>query len=156
MIKILVFGAPAGKKNLFDRKRRSLWGRRFFCNGGFSLRKIDDFINVLKSNKLSFPLNYYTTYECMKSGFIRYLKLYLDTLNQKERNKVNFLQVFEDTFWTYAIFYDNFKLPSIDETNKFCFDGDPYFFYKKNNYKLPMALHGYYDYLNFLEKIKYK
>ena len=54
------------------------------------------------------------------------------------------------------IFYDKFKLPSINETNKFCFDGDPYFFFKKNNYQLPMALHGHYDYPDFLEKIKHK
>lgn len=155
-------GAPAGKKNIFDRKRKKLWGRRFFCNGGFSLRKTSDFINVLKSNNLSFPFNYYTIYECMKSGFIRYLKLYMKTFNQKDINKAKFFTnnfyLHEDTFWTYfaTIFYDKFKLPTTNEANKFCFDGDPYFFYKKNNYKLPMALHGHYDYPDFLEKIEYK
>ena len=30
------------------------------------------------------------------------------------------------------------------------------FFFKKNNYQLPMALHGHYDYPDFLEKIKHK
>ena len=39
---------------------------------------------------------------------------------------------------------------NLHRAQKFCFDGDPYFFYKKNNYKLPMALHGHYDYPDFL------
>ena len=35
--KISYIGALAGKKNLFDRKRKKLWGRRFYCNGGLVL-----------------------------------------------------------------------------------------------------------------------
>ena len=40
-------------------------------------------------------------------------------------------------------FNKNFVLPTLSEANNFSFDGDPYFFYKKNHNKLPMGLHGY-------------
>ena len=55
---ISYIGAPTGKKSPFDRSRKKLWGRRYFCNGGFSLRKISDFISVLESSKVRYPFNY--------------------------------------------------------------------------------------------------
>ena len=152
-------GAPAGKKNPFDRTRKKLWARRFFCNGGFSLRKVSDFINVLESSKISFPFNYYTIYECSKSGFFPFFSLLRKTKNHNFSNKGEYfaqnLNLHEDTFWSYfaTIFYDEYKLPSLSETTNFCFDGDPFFFYKKNYFKLPMALHGHYNYIEFLKKI---
>lgn len=160
--KISYIGAPAGKKNIFDRTRKKLWGRRFFCNGGFSLRNTNDFIKVLESDQISKPINFLTIYECLKSGFIKYFELINQTNSQKKIKKAEFFTknfyLHEDTFWTYfaKIFYDKFKLPTLNETNKFAFDGDPFFFYMKNKYKLPMALHGHYNYLNFLKKIGYQ
>lgn len=158
---ISYIGAPSGKKNIFDRSRKKLWGIRYFCNGGFSLRKISDFINVLNSNSITKPFNHYVRYECLKSGFIKYFFLLFKTLRQNEFNKAKFFTenfyLHEDSFWTYfaKLFYKDFKLPTLKQTNNFAFDGDPYFFYKKNNYKLPIALHGHYDYPKFLKKIKF-
>ncbi len=159
---ISYIGAPSGKKSIFDRSRKKLWGRRFFCNGGFSLRNVNDFLRVLSSDKLSNPINYYSIYECLKSGFGKYLALLYRTKKQKEFKKADFFTknfyLHEDSFWTYfaKIFYREFKLPSITQTNNFAFDGDPYFFYKKNGDKLPVALHGHHDYLNFLNNLKLK
>ena len=157
-LNISYIGAPSGKKNIFDRSRKKLWGIRYFCNGGFSLRKTSDFIKVLNSNIIQSPFNYYTRYECLKSGFLKYFLLLIKSMMQNKSKKAEyFTQNFylhEDSFWTYfaKIFYKNFKLPTLQQTNNFAFDGDPYFFYKKNNNKLPVALHGHYDYLNFLKK----
>ena len=156
---ISYIGAPTGKKSPFDRSRKKLWGRRYFCNGGFSLRKTNDFIRVLESSKIGYPFNYLTIYECLKSGFYRYIKLYLKTLFSKNIYKgesfAKNLYIKEDSFWTYfaPLFYKKYSLPTIDQANSFCFDGNPNFFYKMNKYKLPMALHGPFDYLKFLEKL---
>ena len=156
---ISYIGAPTGKKSPFDRSRKKLWGRRYFCNGGFSLRKITDFISVLESSKVRYPFNYLTIYECLKSGFFKYINLYLKTLFSKSIYKGEFfaknLYIKEDSFWTYfaPLFYNKYSLPTIDQANSFCFDGNPNFFYKMNNYKLPMALHGPFDYLKFLDKL---
>ena len=156
---ISYIGAPTGKKSPFDRSRKKLWGRRYFCNGGFSLRKISDFISVLESSKVRYPFNYLTIYECLKSGFFKYINLYLKTLFSKSIYKGEFfaknLYIKEDSFWTYfaPLFYNKYSLPTIDQANSFCFDGNPNFFYKMNNYKLPMALHGPFDYLKFLDKL---
>ena len=156
---ISYIGAPTGKKSPFDRSRKKLWGRRYFCNGGFSLRKTNDFIRVLESSKIGYPFNYLTIYECLKSGFYRYIKLYLRTLFSKNIYKGEYfaknLYIKEDSFWTYfaPLFYKKYSLPTIDQANSFCFDGNPNFFYKMNKYKLPMALHGPFDYLKFLEKL---
>jgi len=152
-------GALTGKKNLFDRSRKKLWALRFFCNGGFSLRKVNDFIKVLESSNILFPFNYYTLYECSKSGYFNFIILLIKTISQNIQHKGEFfahnLKLHEDTFWSYfaTIFYKKYKLPSIREANNFSFDGDPNFFYKKNNLKLPMALHGHYNYIEFLKKI---
>lgn len=155
-------GALSAKKSPLDRSRKKLWARRFFCNGGFSLRKIIDFIDVLESDEIKFPVNYLTTYECLKSGFFKYFLLYFKTLMSKDRNKGEYFAknfyLKEDTFWTYfaGLFLKNYKLPSIQEANDFCFDGEPNFFFKKNKNKLPMALHGPFDYLNFLDDRNFK
>ena len=160
-LNISYIGAPSGKKNIFDRTRKKLWGIRYFCNGGFSLRKTKDFLEVLNSNLVQNPFNYYTRYECLKSGFLKYFYLLAKTLKQNNSNKAKYFTenfyLHEDSFWTYfaKIFYKDFKLPTLEQTNNFAFDGDPFFFYKKNNYKLPVALHGHFDYLNFLKKIKF-
>ena len=157
--KISYIGAPTGKKSPFDRSRKKLWGRRYFCNGGFSLRKISDFISVLESSKVRYPFNYLTIYECLKSGFFKYINLYLKTLFSKSIYKGEFfaknLYIKEDSFRTYfaPLFYNKYSLPTIDQANSFCFYGNPFFFYKLNNFKLPMALHGPFDYLKFLDKL---
>lgn len=154
-------GAPTGRKNPFDRSRKKLWARKFFCNGGFSLRKIKDFINVLESNKMNFPVNKFIITECMKSGFVKYLSLYYKTLLSNERFKGHFfaqnLYVKEDSFWTYFanLFIKDFKMPNLNQCTSFGFDGDPEFYYSRNNKDLPMALHGDHEYLKFLKKINY-
>lgn len=155
-------GALTGTKNIFDRTRKLLWGTRYFCNGGFSLRKISDFISVLESNNMSFPFNYYTLYELTKSSTIKYLSLFFKTKYSKSKNlgeyfALNFY-LHEDTFWSYfaTIFYKNYKLPSKKICLEFCFEGDPNFFFKKNSRQLPLALHGHHNYLEFIDKINSK
>lgn len=159
--KISYIGAPTGKKNPFFRKNKRLWARRYFCNGGFSLRNVNDFINTLESNRIRFPLNLLVVYECMKSGFFKFFILYFKTLFYKKKFKGEFFAknfyLKEDTFWTYfsTLFNDDFRLPTLKQSTSFSFDGDPYFYYKKNKKNLPMALHGHFNYLDFLKKIKH-
>lgn len=152
-------GAPTAKKNIFDRSRKKLNKVKYFCNGGFSLRKIDHFIKVLNSSNLRFPFNKFTILEISKSGIFKFLILYFKTLFHSKTTKgiyfSNNLYVHEDTFWSYfaTLFLKEYKLPRKEDCLKFAFDGDPYFYYKKNNYNLPVALHGYHNYLEFLKQI---
>lgn len=160
--KISYIGAPTGRKNLFDRNRKKLWGRRFNCNGGFSLRKIEDFLTVLNSQSMNNIMNKTTLKACIKIGLLKNYKLLYQSSKQNKNKMISYFisnfDLNEDTFWTYfaIIFNKKFTLPTLEEANHFAFDGEPNFFYKKNNYKLPMALHGYHEYLKFLKKINYK
>ncbi len=153
-------GAPTAKKSPFDRSRKKLWKLKYFCNGGFSLRKVDDFLSVLNSENIRFPFNKFTIKEIFKSGFFKFLILYIKTFFHKKNKKglyfSNNLYVHEDTFWSYfaTLFHDNFKLPDKEDCLKFAFDGNPDFYYKKNNFQLPLAFHGYHNYVKFLDKIK--
>lgn len=155
-------GGPTAKKNPFDRSRKKLWRLKYFCNGGFSLRKVNDFSNVLNSKITRFPFNKYTIMEMLKSGFLKFIYLYMKTITQKNSPKglyfSNNLYVHEDTFWSYfsTLFIDNFKLPNKEDCLQFAFDGNPDFYFKENNFQLPLAFHGYHNYVEFLDKKKMK
>ena len=68
---------------------------------------------------------------------MKYFYLLAKTLKQNNSNKAKYFTenfyLHEDSFWTYfaKIFYKDFKLPTLEQTNNFAFDGDPFFFYKK-------------------------
>ena len=73
------------------------------------------------------------------SKLFNFLILYIKTFFHKKNKKglyfSNNLYVHEDTFWSYfaTLFHDNFKLPDKEDCLKFAFDGNPDFYYKKNN-----------------------
>lgn len=149
-------GAPSAYKSFFDKKK--LTRVKLFCNGGFCLRKVDHFLMVLKSNKLKLPINKYIFYDFIKSrkNFTNFIKLFFQTLAQTSRSRGSyFAEKFyanEDVFWSYyaKFFYENFHIPNKSTCLNFAFDGNPSFFFQKNNNKIPMAFHGYYEYLEFL------
>jgi hypothetical protein len=152
-------GAPSAHKSIFNKKK--LTKVKFFCNGGFCLRKVDDFLKVLNSNKINLHINSNIFFDIIKNRkyFYNYIKLVFYSFIRLKLKGNNFAKDFfanEDVFWSYyaKFFYKKYKTPDKIMCLKFAFDGDPYFYYKNNKNKLPMAFHGHYNYKNFLKNIK--
>ena len=154
--KFSYIGAPTVHKYPINKKP---WRLKFFCNGGCSLRNVKDFLNVFNSKKIMLPYNKYTIQALLKPKKIKkFLDLYIQSnkFNNKTEYFLNNFYLNEDVFWTYfaILFNKDFKLPSLTDCLSFAFDGQPEFNFKKNNYSLPFALHGNFDYENLLNKIK--
>ena len=153
-------GAPSAYKSVFDKNK--LTRVKLFCNGGFCLRKVDHFLMVLKSNKFNPIINKYILYDFIKSRkyFFNFIKLFLKMLAQPPHLRGSYFAknfyANEDVFWSYyaKLFYKNFQIPNKSTCLSFAFDGNPDFYYKKNNFQLPLAFHGYHNYIKFLKKIK--
>ncbi len=120
-------------------------------NGGFSLRKISKFIEVLTWKKnIKGIRKLFCEYKACKSlkGFlllilksvgyhntVRYL------LNFYRKNKIN-----EDIFYSYHFAAGSnisINVPSIETAIKFSFDRFPQYIFKLNNNHLPFGCHGW-------------
>lgn len=122
-------------------------------NGGFSLRKVQSFINILEADKMvkneNEILNNY-----LNSGFKNMLMKFPDTLlklSGKGRKSKEFIRNFpvnEDYFWGhYAPKIDaGFKVASIDEAIKFAFECSPSKLFERNNKQLPFGCHAWWKY----------
>ena len=149
-------GGPSYHKKLINKKPKS---PKFFCNGGFSLRKVDDFINVLDSHNIYFQnidlkiINQI----CFRGYFLKFLKLLLKSIffGNKKYFITNFF-LNEDVFYTYfaKLFIKKFKLP---KNSKECAyfalsEGIEYYIEKYN--KKPFGIHGYNKKIDLLLKKK--
>lgn len=146
-------GAPTVKKSLLDRKNRKPNKLKYFCNGGFSLRKVHDFINVLDSQSINL-LNNYTWRELLKVWkIIKFTRLLYKSYKSKKLAQYfarNYYQ-HEDVFWSYfaKLFSKDFK--NADSKNltylaQFAIDTGPQFVRSKINYGHPFAYHKLYAY----------
>lgn len=96
-------------------------------NGGFSLRKVQTFINTIKKFE-------------GKQRIERY------------RNAEGNYLYAEDVFWGCEVnrYFPNIKIPSFKEALNFAFDMNPSLCYELNGSKLPFGCHAWYRYdLNF-------
>ena len=150
-------------------------------NGGFSLRKVNSFLDVLNSNKinlLNFKI-YQIRYLLSLRRFTNFFNfLTTITLNYYKnifiiRKKKSLSQIFiknfhkyynEDVFWSIFpnIFNKRFNLPNFHLALSFGFDKDPKELYLINDNKIPLGCHSWHIntnklfWRNIIKKIKAK
>lgn len=122
-------------------------------NGGFSLRKVADFLKVLRRpyffrNKLmeEWPGRWW-------SNAYRYIK---DYWSYSYKNTQVNIAVNEDLFWGLFVSArcDYFLVPDLDEAAKFSFETEPEYLYFRNDHKLPFGCHAWERYaLSFWERV---
>ncbi len=122
-------------------------------NGGFSLRKVADFLKVLRRpyffrNKLmeDWPGRWW-------SAAYRYLKDYW--CYSYKNCQVN-IAVNEDLFWGLFVSArcDYFLVPELDEATKFSFETEPEYLYARNHRQLPFGCHAWERYApSFWERV---
>ncbi len=135
-------GAPFVKENL-NEGTCSIVGQG---NGGFSLRKISSFYNVVKQVK---KLQFKHPFFCADNPF--YINLWRDI-------KYNIVYNFsfypfqpvinEDVFWAElipAVFF-KFNVPDAVDSIPFSFEVCPSYLYMLNHGKLPFGCHGWWKY----------
>lgn len=124
-------------------------------NGGFSLRRVQDFIDCLQEN------SYLPNCLAKKpgkvfdgSGQLRFLKHHYLFAWSKGifQTRIN-----EDVFWGLLIpkRYSQFKVAPIEMAYQFAFDAEPRYLYTLNNQQLPFGCHAWerYDRDFWLEKL---
>ena len=114
-------------------------------NGGFSLRRIPDFLRVLSRPRIfknvlmeSWPGN-------LRSTIYRYLKDYHSLVYQNTRFNID---VNEDLFWSLFVPRECsfFRVPSPAEAVNFAFEAHPDYLYDLNNQILPFGCHAWQRY----------
>lgn len=121
-------------------------------NGGFSLRRVQAFIDVLESKDF-FPDN--RTFKSIpaRAGIINLVFFKLLILTSPYLKKLNrralFLFFFgsnEDLFWSFfaKYFTENFTVSDADEALKFAFELYPEFCYEENQHELPLGVHAWF------------
>jgi len=122
-------------------------------NGGLSLRKIKTFISVLESKDLFF--NEFKYYETSYRADIQYMIIIRIFRKLKLSSLKLFLFLYkgnEDYFWAFyaKFFIEEYKVASIGESLKFCFEENPSFCFNSNKKELPFGAHAWKRYdLNF-------
>jgi hypothetical protein len=124
-------------------------------NGGFSLRRIDSFLKVLKSRRLwqspnarllnIFQSNIKTPYK-LKAA-IKALHLFIPQLNGIN-NELDAYKAPEDHFWANrATYYSpDFKIASVSEALPFAFECVPRYCYDITHNTLPFGCHAWERY----------
>ena len=124
-------------------------------NGGFSLRKIDGFLSVLKSRKLwRNPLRH--TYRALRSNLspagkifslASSLKLFIPAKNGV-RQELDAYSAPEDHFWANraAHYHPGFRIAPLDTALQFAFECVPRYCYERNGHRLPFGCHAWERY----------
>lgn len=148
-------GAPWFKNYLSYEEGANLWR---VGNGGFSLRKIKTFIQILETRKPI--LGFVSLCEKYKKRPYKVrcwcvLKAMLGWHNTLRYYVSEYVDQ-EDLFWTQYVPSLGFKMliPSVDEAVSFSFERSPEYLYNQNNQQLPFGCHAWkkYDYDNFWSK----
>lgn len=124
-------------------------------NGGFSLRKVAAFLNVLESDKKIIHLTDFNQIRSLYAqnkvkGVIKFLQVYL--IGNNTHYKKNQFSLNEDYFWGILVqnLFLEFKAASVQEALKFGFEVHPARMFKDNNNNLPFGCHAWWRYdLNF-------
>src|SRR5258705_1912336 len=114
-------------------------------NGGFSLRKVETLLKVLKSPGTAIdPAEYWRDFCAQHSAFKQFINLprkYLKGLSMF--NNVDWYcrhpHDFEDIFWANIAprVYPEFKIATIKQALRFSFEMAPEYCFAENNYELP-------------------
>jgi hypothetical protein len=124
-------------------------------NGGFSLRRIDGFLSVLKSRKL-WRDPAVRIRELLRSprhplrkaiSLVKALRLFLPVFNGI-RQELDSYSAPEDHFWANRAvhYHPGFHIATLDQALKFGFECVPRYCYEKNHYKLPFGCHAWERY----------
>lgn len=131
-------------------------------NGGFSLRRVNSFQNVLRSFKFkyspfySFPdlleryfLSHFEKQSLLLNGFDKSMVLLKSCVRSTSyRNNLNYLKssgVNEDIFWGIYVptVFTDFKVASIDVASKFSIETSPELIMSRIAPKLPFGCHAW-------------
>ena len=119
-------------------------------NGGFSLRRVKTFLNVLDLfNLFRFPFfNVYGIQEALTHVNI-FLKITKHSFLVKKRSYLPILPwqfpYYEDRYWSEYVkqFFPWFKVATIKDATAFSFEANPEVLFSLNNQELPMACHAW-------------
>jgi hypothetical protein len=124
-------------------------------NGGFSLRKVESFLQVLRSPVYAVdPAIYWQTfwgsrpkhtqYVNLPRKFLKRLRLFngarWETFRWRSRTGCN-----DDHFWSDRSnhYFPDFKIADVQTGLRFAFEVAPRFCFELNNYKLPFGCHAW-------------
>lgn len=127
-------------------------------NGGFSLRRVQSFLNIIRSSVYQVdPAAYWQDLCAGKSGYFRLCNLprkYLKSLRRfngaqwemrqwlrhYDRHRTN-----EEFFWVDrgSHYYPEFKVAPFEEGLRFAFEVDPRHCFELNNHQLPFGCHAW-------------
>ena len=114
-------------------------------NGGFSLRRVSDFLNVLLRPRIFKNVLMQHWPGSMVSTIYRYLKDYHSVVYRDWHFNID---VNEDVFW--GLFVPKqcsfFRVPSPAEAVSFAFEAHPDFLYELNQQELPFGCHAWQRY----------
>ena len=126
------------------------------CSGGFSLRRVQRFLDILRSDSYAIdPDEYWQRITADRSALSRlsllpkrYLKR-LKRFNSVQREIGKFLTervLLEDVFFVENArrFDPTFKLPTVKEAISFAFDETPRVAFELNSNRLPFGAHAWY------------
>ncbi len=108
------------------KKWRGLFGQDYLVgNGGFSLRRVETFIRILRD-------------------FPQKIKEFSEWSGALRRQGVSAAEN-EDNFWALFVpkFYKQFKIPKFKEALQFAFEVDPAYCYARNGQRLPFGCHDW-------------
>ena len=124
-------------------------------NGGFSLRRVQDFIDCLTDNcYLPNVLAKAPSGILDFSGYLRFIKhRYLFAWSKGVlQTRIN-----EDVFWGLLIprRYSKFKVAPIEKAYEFAFDAEPRYLFELNHHQLPFGCHAWqrYDEAFWIEQL---
>lgn len=119
-------------------------------NGGFSLRKVKAFLDVLDSKQLIYGTNYFILKYKIKNKLLMILSAPFLLLKKAGfRNRINFFlknyKMGEDKFWAFEAikFQNSFRVASFHESLGFSFEMAPKILYKLNKNNLPFGCHAF-------------
>lgn len=134
------------------KKDGHFWGK--VGNGGFSLRKIESFLKVLKSREYSIdPKAYGANLPLAKSvsgrlinqakRLVKYVKKMNDLQWELRKNRLP-----EDYFWANRAqhYYPEFKIAPVDVALRFGFECVPRYCFELTNHTLPFGCHAWQKY----------
>jgi len=124
-------------------------------NGGFSLRKIESFLQVINSSRYMVdPTDYWQRLITSKPKYLQYLNLpkkYLKRLrafNNARWHISKWPKIAwrnEDQFWSYQAtkYFPDFQIASVDMALRFAFEVAPKWCFELNDYQLPFGCHAW-------------
>jgi hypothetical protein len=123
-------------------------------NGGFSLRRVKNFLKVINSNKYYIdPDEYWRNFCQNKSKFEQIINLprkyikQIPIFNNAKTEIIKKIKI-EDMFWANRgqYYYPEFKIAPIKVALEFAFECVPRYCYRLNNNQLPFGCHAWEKY----------